>query len=50
LSQTPEGQEIIRLYYEVSPVLVKAMEEDEGFKQEVKQMIDGFLLFIRETL
>jgi hypothetical protein len=40
LSQTPEGQEIIRLYYEWSPAIVKAMEEDEVFKQEVKEIID----------
>ena len=43
LSQTPEGQEIIRLYYELSPAIVKAMEEDEEFKGEVKEMIDGVL-------
>ena len=43
LSQTPEGQEIIRLYYEWSPAIVKAMEADEEFKEEVKEMIDGVL-------
>ena len=43
LTQTPEGQEIIRLYYQWSPVIVKAMEEDEEFKEEVKEMIDGVL-------
>jgi hypothetical protein len=43
LSQTPEGREIIRLYYEWSPVIVKAMEEDEEFKEDVKEMIDGVL-------
>jgi hypothetical protein len=47
LSQTPEGQEIIRLYYELSPVIVKAMEEDEGFKEQVKEMIDGILPLIK---
>jgi hypothetical protein len=44
LSATPEGREIIKLYYELSPVIVKAMQEDEGLKQEVKEMIDGVLL------
>jgi len=44
LSQTPEGQEIIKLYYELSPMIVNAMQEDEGLKQEVKEMIDGVLL------
>ena len=47
LSQTPEGQEIIRLYYEWSPSIVKAMEENEEFKQEMKVMIDGVLPLIR---
>jgi hypothetical protein len=41
LSQTPEGQELIRLYYQWSPVIVKAMESDEEFKEEIKEMIDG---------
>jgi hypothetical protein len=44
LSQTPEGQEIIKLYYELSPVIVEMMEEDEEFKEEVREMIDGILL------
>ena len=43
LRQTPEGQEIIRLYYKWSPVIVKAMEEDEEFKEEVKELIDEVL-------
>jgi len=46
LSETPEGQELIRLYYEWSPAIVKAMEEDEGFMEDVKGMIDGILPFI----
>ena len=44
LSQTPEGQEMIKLYYELSPVIVKAMQEDEALKQEVKEMINEVLL------
>ena len=48
LSQTPVGQEIIRLYYEWSPAIVKAMEDDEAFKEEVKEMIDKILPLIGE--
>ena len=48
LSKTPEGQEIIRLYYQWSPAIVKAMEEDEGFKQDVKEMIEGVLELVEE--
>jgi len=47
LSQTEEGRELIRLYYQWSPVIVKAMEEDDEFKEEVKEMIDGILPLIR---
>ncbi len=43
LSQTPEGQELIDLYYELSPAIVQAMKEDEAFKEYAKEMIDGIL-------
>ena len=32
LDKTSEGKELIRLYYQWSPAIVKAMEEDEKFK------------------
>ena len=41
--KTPEGQEIIRLYYQLSPMIVKVMKKDEEFKEEVKALIDGIL-------
>ncbi len=47
LIQTPVGQEIIRLYYQWSPVIVKAMEKDGQFRQEVKEIIDAILPMIR---
>lgn len=47
LSKTREGQEIIRLYFELSPAIVEMMEEDEEFKEEVKEMIDSILPLIR---
>jgi len=49
LSKTPAGQEIIELYYEWSPFILKAMEEDEQFTQEVKQLLDSFLIIIGEV-
>jgi len=48
LSQSPVGQEIIELYYQWSPVIVKAMEKNEEFKKEVEGMIDGVLELIAE--
>jgi hypothetical protein len=47
LSQTPEGQEIIRLYYNWSPVIVMMMEEDEEFQSWVKEMIEGVVELMR---
>ena len=47
LSRNPEGQEMIRLYYQLGPVLVKAMKEDEEFKEEVKEMIEVILPMTR---
>ena len=43
LNKTPEGRELTRLYYKLSPVIVEAMEEDEAFREEVKEMMDGVL-------
>jgi len=48
LNETPEGQEIIKLYYQWGPVIVKAMEADEAFKEDVKKMVDGVLELITE--
>lgn len=50
LNTTLVGQEIIRLYYLWSPAIVKAMEADETFKREIKEMIDGILPLIREEV
>jgi hypothetical protein len=48
LRQTPEGQEIIQLYYEWSPTIVRAMEENEELTQEGKEMLDGVLGLIEK--
>ena len=50
LARTATGQEIIRLYYQWSPAIIKAMGKDQGFKEDVKELIDGVLgLIIEET-
>ncbi len=46
LTQSPEGQELIRLYYQWSPAIVRTMEEDEKFKDEVKGIVNGVLEMI----
>jgi len=50
LSQTPEGQELIKLYYRWSTVMVKAMEEDEAFREDFKNMIDELLPMIEKAV
>ena len=50
LNKTPEGQELIKFYYQWSPVILRAMEKDEGFKQELKDMIDKLLPVISKTV
>jgi hypothetical protein len=47
LSQSPVGQEIIELYYQWSPVIVRTMEGNEKFKREIKEIIEGVLPLIR---
>ncbi len=47
LSKSPEGQEIIKLYYQWSPIILNAMEEDGEFRQEIKEIIDGVLSLLR---
>jgi len=49
LKQTPEGQEIIRLYYEWSPTIARMMKTDEVFKKDVKDLVDGMMGLIGEV-
>jgi hypothetical protein len=48
LSASPAGKELIRLYYAVSPVIVKAMVLDKEFKQTVEGMVEGVLAVVKE--
>jgi len=50
LSKSPEGREIIRLYYWWSPVIVNAMTADKAFIQEVKDTIDSLLPVIEKVV
>jgi len=50
LKPTPEGLELINFYYKWSPVIVKAMEADEEFRDEVKGILDAMLPSIKESL
>ena len=46
LSRTPEGREMIKLYYEWSPTVVGLLRADGGFKAEMKTFIDSLLPLI----
>jgi len=50
LSQTSEGCELIKLYYLWSPAIVRAMEQDEEFKHEIKWIIDSILPMIAREM
>jgi hypothetical protein len=50
LSKTPMGREYIKLYYEWSPVIVQAMEEDEEFKAWVKETIENLMPMIERAM
>lgn len=44
LSQTKEGQEVIKMYYQWSPVITMAIRKDKALKAELKELIDEVLL------
>jgi len=47
LSRTPEGRQIIELYYRWSPALAKAINEDEELRGEVREVVEEALLIMR---
>jgi hypothetical protein len=50
LSQTSEGQELIKLYYKWSPVIVEVIETDEVFKEELKNVIVELIPLLEITV
>ena len=46
LITSPEGKELIRLYYQWSLMLAGALEEDETFREDVQTIIDDILPLI----
>ena len=45
LCLSPEGQEIIKMYYQWSPVIVKAME-DQRVRNDIRVIFDGIVSFL----
>ena len=50
LSKTPEGHELIKLYYQWSPLIVRAREGDDAFKAGTREMIDGIVPLVQEAM
>jgi Tol biopolymer transport system component len=50
LNQTLEGRQLIEVYYKWSPVIVRALEEDEKFKEEIPELIDEILPLVQGSL
>jgi hypothetical protein len=49
-SRTPEGRQMIVLYYAWSPIIVKAMQQNEASGQWLKEMIDGIIPLIAQAV
>ena len=47
LTKNPQGRELIKLYYQWSPIIMEAIEKDQGYKKEAKEMIDEILSYIK---
>ena len=50
LSRTPEGRELIKVYYQWSPIIVQIMTTDENFKEELKDVINDALPLLEDSL
>ena len=46
LSQTLEGQELTKLYYQWSPMIVELMKNNKDIRRELKEIMDEILPFI----
>ena len=50
LLHTSEGHGIVKIYYELSPVIMKAIEDDKELEEELKETIDEFLVLIKAEI
>jgi hypothetical protein len=47
LRKTPEGRELIKIYYDWSPQLVRALEGEAALKDQLKKVLDQILHLIK---
>ena len=50
LNKSPEGQEITKLYYQLSPVVVEMVTSNENARETVKGIIEGVLALIKSEV
>lgn len=50
LTTTPEGQKLIRLYYQWSFILAGTLKEDQSFREDVKAIIDDIIPVIEDMV
>jgi len=46
LRRTPEGRELIRLYYQWGPAVAQAIMADDQLREEAKELADAILMMI----
>jgi cell wall-associated protease len=47
LSKTPEGRNLINLYYKWNPTIVRELDQNAQYKEEIKRIIDGIVPMIQ---
>jgi hypothetical protein len=47
LRKTTEGREIIKIYYDWSPRLVRALEDEAALKDQLKKVLDQIFILIK---
>ena len=50
LSTTPEGRQAIKLYYQWSPLLLKALKDDAALQGAVKEVVDYIVGLLRGNM
>ena len=50
LMKTVEGKELVRLYYQWSPVIGNVIETNENLRNEIKELLDEIVCLIQHSI
>jgi len=50
LNTTQEGQELVKIYYQLSPLITNLLNRDEKLKRGMKQILDEYMPLVNEIL